>query len=92
MKYDENIIPISEVKAHTAKMVDRVVRERSPIIITQNGRGRVIVEDLREYEQTQESMAMLKIIAQGRTDIREGRCESVKKAFNDVRKQIRQKY
>ena len=91
MKYSENIIPISEVKAHTAQMVDHVVRERSPVIITQNGRGKVVVQDLRDYEQTQESMAMLKIIAQGRADIQEGRYKPAAKAFASVRKQVRSK-
>jgi prevent-host-death family protein len=89
MKLSEVVIPVSEAKAHTARLIEDVVQNRRPAIITQNGRARVIVEDLRTYEETQESLAMLKIIAQGRRNVREGKVKSLHKAFADVRKRTR---
>ena len=89
MKLSKTIIPISEVKANTARVIDDVVKSRSPAVITQNGRARVIVQDLRSYEEMQESIAMLKIAAQGARNIREGKTKPLRKAFADVRRQIR---
>ena len=89
MKLSEAVVPISEAKARTAELVNQVAENRRPVVITQNGRARVVVEDLRTYEETQESLAMLKIIAQGRRNVREGNVKPLKKAFADVRRQTR---
>lgn len=92
MRLSEAVVPISEVKAHTAGLVKDVVDHRRPVIITQNGRAQVIVQDLRSYEATQESLAMLKIVAQGRADVRDGRTKPLATAFRDVRRAVREKH
>ena len=92
MKLSEAVIPISEAKARTAGLVRDVVSSQRPVIITQNGRAQVIVQDLRSYEAVQESLAMLKIIAQGRANVRDGRTKPLKTAFRDVRRGIREKH
>ncbi|MCJ8331678.1 MAG: prevent-host-death protein, partial [Lentisphaeria bacterium] len=56
------------------------------VVITQNGEATVIVEDIREYEKTQESLAMLKIIAMGERNIQNNETKSFKEAFRDIRK------
>jgi prevent-host-death family protein len=86
MKLSEDVVPISYAKAHTAKLIDQVVESGNPVVITQNGRARAVVQDLKSYEQTQETLAMLKLIAQGHKAIDEGRVKPVRKAFADVRK------
>ncbi|MDA0323459.1 MAG: type II toxin-antitoxin system Phd/YefM family antitoxin [Verrucomicrobia bacterium] len=91
MKLSQIVIPVSEAKNNTAKMIDDVVKKRRPAVITQNGRARVIVQDLRSYEEMQESLAMLKIAALGRIDVRDGKIKPLRKAFADVRKQIRER-
>ena len=60
-----------------------------PVIITQNGRATAIMQDMQSYEQTQESLALLKLIAQSQADIAAGRIKPVRQAFADIRKQIR---
>jgi prevent-host-death family protein len=92
MKLSEAVIPISEAKARTAGLVRDVVSSQRPVIITQNGRAQVIVQDLRSYEATQESLALLKIIALGRVDVRDGRTKPLKRAFRDVRRAVREKH
>lgn len=89
MRFSEAIVPISYAKAHTAKLIDEVVESGNPVVITQNGRARVIIQDLASYEQTQETLAMLKIIAQGRAAIAEKRFKSARRAFADVRRKTR---
>lgn len=89
MKLSESVMPISEVKANASKLIGEVSSRRRPVIITLNGRAKAIVQDLETYEQTQESLAMLKIVAQGRESARKGRVKPVRKAFDEVRNQIR---
>jgi PHD/YefM family antitoxin component YafN of YafNO toxin-antitoxin module len=44
-------------------------------VITQNGEAKVVLQDIESYEQTQETMALLKILALGRRQIEEGKVE-----------------
>ncbi|MBN1670264.1 MAG: type II toxin-antitoxin system Phd/YefM family antitoxin [Kiritimatiellae bacterium] len=85
MKLSEAVVPVSYAKAHTAEVIADILETHRPVVITQNGRARVIVEDLRSYEQTQESLAMLKLIAQSRESVRRGRTKPFRKAFAAVR-------
>lgn len=63
MRYSTQIKPISYVKAHAAELLDRIAREREPIIITQNGEAKAVLVDVRSYEEDQERMAMLRVMS-----------------------------
>ena len=89
MKLSEAVLSISEVNANAAKLIEQMQITHQPVIITQNGRATAIVQDMQSYEQTQESLALLKIIAQGQADIAAGRVKPLRQAFADVRKQTR---
>jgi len=89
MKLSEAVLSISEVKANAAKLIEQMQTTHEPVIITQNGRATAIMQDMQSYEQTQESLALLKLIAQSQADIAAGRIKPVRQAFADIRKQIR---
>jgi len=67
MKPSASIKPISYLKTHTADVVRDVNENRETIIITQNGAAKAIVQDIATYEQTQETLALLKLLAQDRS-------------------------
>jgi len=75
MKLSRQIKPISYLKAHAAEIVRNIGEQREPLIITQNGEAKVVLQDLESYEQAQETMALLKILALGRLQIEEGKVE-----------------
>lgn len=77
MKMTQQIKPISYLKAHAADIVRNLVREREPLFITQNGEAKVVVQDIESYEETQKTMAMLKILALGNRQIEEGKVRSI---------------
>ena len=77
MKMTQQIKPISYLKAHAADIVRNLVREREPLFITQNGEAKVVIQDIESYEETQQTMAMLKILALGNRQIEEGRVQPV---------------
>lgn len=85
MKVSNRIRPISYVKAHAAEIVRNLREQREPLIITQNGEAKVVMQDIESYEQTQETMALLKILALGNRQIEEGKVQPAA----DVTKRLR---
>ncbi|MBN1360302.1 MAG: type II toxin-antitoxin system Phd/YefM family antitoxin [Sedimentisphaerales bacterium] len=84
MKLSERVKPISYLKAHTAKIIRELGAAHGTLVITQNGQAKVIVQDIQSYEQTQESLAMLKLLAQSQRSIEAGKHKPLQKAFADL--------
>ena len=76
MKLSTQIKPISYLKAHAAEIVRTLSAQGEPLVITQNGEAKVVLQDIESYEQTQETMALLKILALGTRQIGEGKVQS----------------
>jgi prevent-host-death family protein len=75
MKLSDQIKPISYLKAHAAEVVRNLATHREPLVITQNGEAKAVIQDIKSYEQTQETMALLKMLALGQRQIDEGRVQ-----------------
>ena len=86
----EDIKPISYFKAHASEVIKDVSNNHRTMIITQNGEAKVIVQDIRSFEQSQESLALLKILALSANNLKEGRVKPLKKTFDDLQKRIRE--
>ena len=85
MRYSTQIKPISYLKANAADVLDKLQENRQPLIITQNGEAKAVMQDLATYEATQETMALLKILALGKQQIEDGKLSS----HADVTKRIK---
>jgi prevent-host-death family protein len=81
MKYSDQIKPISYLKANTAEILRRIAERGEPLVITQNGVAKAVVQDIATYEHTQETMALLKILALGNRQIQEGKSVPAKVAI-----------
>jgi prevent-host-death family protein len=86
MKLSSQIKPISYLKAHAAEIVRNMGEQRKPLVITQNGEAKIVMQDIESYEQTQETMALLKILALGNRQVQEGKVEPA----TDVIKRLRE--
>jgi prevent-host-death family protein len=75
MKLSDQIKPISYLKAHAAEVVRNLSTQREPLVITQNGEAKAVMLDIKSYEQTQETMALLKMLALGQRQIDEGKVQ-----------------
>ncbi len=73
MKLSSQIRPISYLKAHAAEIVRNLAEQQEPMVITQNGEAKVVIQDIESYEQTQQTMALLKILALGMRQVEEGK-------------------
>jgi prevent-host-death family protein len=86
MKLSNQIKPISYLKAHAAEIVRNMSAKQEPLVITQNGEAKVVIQNIESYEQTLETMALLKILALGNQQIEVGKVESVADVINRLRK------
>ena len=86
MKYSTRIKPISYLKANAAEIVRQLTDEREPMVITQNGEAKLVLQDVASYEATQETMALLKILALGNRQVEEGKVVPVAEAIRRARK------
>ena len=73
MKLSRQIRPISYLKAHAAEIVRNLAEQQEPLVITQNGQAKVVIQGIESYEQTQQTMALLKILALGMRQVEEGK-------------------
>ncbi|WP_097305991.1 type II toxin-antitoxin system Phd/YefM family antitoxin [Pseudomonas chlororaphis] len=84
MKLSSQIKPISYLKSHTAEIVKTITESREPMVITQNGEAKLVVMDVKSFEQREETMALLKILALGNREIDEGQFRDAEDVFADL--------
>ena len=78
--------PISYVKANAANLIRELKEIGEPLVITQNGEATAVMQDVASYEATQETLALLKILALGRRQIEEGKTVAAEDVFRGLRK------
>jgi prevent-host-death family protein len=87
LRYSMQIKPISYLKANAAEVLQVLEEQRKPMIITQNGEAKAVIQDVASYEETQETLALLKILALGAQQVERGEVTSI----NDVASRLRSK-
>ena len=85
MKLSSQIRPISYLKAHAAEIVRNLSKQQEPLVITQNGEAKVVIQDIESYEQTQQTIALLKILSLGTRQIEKGKVLPVEDVIRDLR-------
>ncbi len=85
MRYSTQIKPISYLKANAAEVLQELTAQRQPLVITQNGEAKAVLQDVASYDETQETLALLKILALGNQQVAQGRV----KPLADVVKRLR---
>jgi len=85
MRLSSRIKPISYLKSHAAEIVQSVSETREPLIITQNGEAKAVLQDIDSYEQLQETVALLKILALGSCQIDTGRLQPASDVIAKIR-------
>jgi prevent-host-death family protein len=85
MRYSTRIKPISYLKANAAEVLDNLLEAREPLIITQNGEAKAVIQDIVSYEETQETLALLKILALANKEVDEGSTSPATEVFERIR-------
>ena len=91
MKLSTQIRPISYLKAHAAEILRELSAQGEPLVITQNGEAKAVLQDIKSFEQTQETLALLKILALARQEIAEGKVELAADVIARLRKRRKER-
>ena len=81
MKLSTQIKPISYLKSHTAQIVKELTESREPMVITQNGEATLVVIDVKSYEERENTLALLKLLALGNREIEQGKFRDAEDVF-----------
>lgn len=90
MNITSDIKPVTYLKSKTADLLKQINETHRPVIITQNGEPRAVIQDPESYENMRNAIGLLKLISQGENDIREGRVKSQEEVFNDLEKLLQE--
>lgn len=85
MRYSARVKPISYLKANAADVLARLAEEREPMVITQNGEAKAVIHDVASYEEMQETLALLKILALGSAEVEVGKVKPVSEVVARLR-------
>jgi prevent-host-death family protein len=77
MRYSTQIKPISYLKANAAEVLYQINEDRQPIVITQNGEAKAVLQDVVSFESTQETLALLKVLALGNDEVAKNKVQPV---------------
>ena len=88
MKLSDRVKPVTYLMTHAPEVIRNLAECREPMIISVNGEAKAVLQDIASYEQTQETLALLKIIALGNRNLEEGKIRPIREAFDGVRKRV----
>ena len=84
MNISKDIKPVTYLKARAADLLKQINENHRPVIITQNGEPRAVLQDPKSYDNMRNAIGLLKIISQGEGDIRNGRVKPQEEVFKDI--------
>ena len=91
MNITSDIKSISYLKSRAADLLSQINETHRPVIITQNGEPRAILQDPESYENMRNAIGLLKLISQGESDVRNGRVKPQDEVFKDIEKLLKEK-
>ena len=91
MNIIDDIKPVTYLKSRAADLLNQINETHRPVIITQNGEPRAVLQDPESYENMRNAIGMLKLISQGETDVRSGRTKPQETMFNEIERELKAK-
>lgn len=92
MRYSTQVKSISYLKANAAEILQTLTEQREPVLITQNGEAKAVLQDVATYEETQDTIALLKMLAIGEREIEQGRIQPLADAVDELRTELRKEF
>ena len=85
MRYSTQVKSISYLKANATEVLATLNELREPMVITQNGEAKAVIQDVVSYEETQETLALLKILALSQREVDEGKLRPLADVVKELR-------
>ncbi|AFH50062.1 Prevent-host-death family protein [Ignavibacterium album JCM 16511] len=90
MKLSKSVKPVSYLKAHVSEILKDLNENSKTLLITQNGEAKAILQDIKLYEQTQEAIALLKIVSLSNQSLEQKKFKTVNKSLKDLKNKIKE--
>ncbi|MBU0972764.1 MAG: type II toxin-antitoxin system Phd/YefM family antitoxin [Proteobacteria bacterium] len=84
----DDIKPVTYLKSKAADLLNQINTTHRPVIITQNGEPRAVLQDPKSYEDMRNAIGLLKLISQGESDVRNGKVKPQENVFKDIEKSL----
>ena len=91
MNITNDIKPVTFLKSRAADLLNQINVTRRPVIITQNGEPRAVLQDPESYENMRNAIGILKLISEGESNVRDGRVRAQENVFKDMEKGLKAK-
>ena len=91
MNITSDIKSVTYLKSRAADLLNQINETHRPIIITQNGDARAVLQDPISYENMRNAIGILKLISQGEADIRNGKVKSQEDVFSNIEIKLKEK-
>ena len=87
----DDIKPVRYLESNAADLLNQINMTHRPVIITQNGEPRAVLQDPKSYEDMRNAIGLLKLISQGESDFRNGRVKTQENVFRDIEDSLKAK-
>jgi prevent-host-death family protein len=91
MNITNDIKPVTYLKSRAAELLSQINETHRPVIITQNGEPRAVLQDPKSYENMRNAIGILKLISQGEADTRNGSVRNQEDVFKDIEASLKDK-
>ncbi len=91
MNISTDIKPVTYLKSKTADLLKQINETHRPVIITQNGEPRAVLQDPKSYDNMRNAIGILKLISQGEEEIKNGKSKSQVEVFKDIKNVLKEK-
>ena len=91
MNISQDIKPITYLKSRAEDLLKQINETHRPVIITQNGEPRAILQDTKSYEDMRNAIGILKLVSQGEEQVRNGKFKSQEEVFENIESFLKDK-
>ena len=91
MNITSDIKPVTYLKSKAADLLNQINETHRPVIITQNGEPRAVLQDPESYENMRNAIGLLKLLSKGESDLRNGKVKPQEEVFKGIEKALKEK-
>lgn len=89
MNISSDIRPVTYLKSRAADLLKQINDTHRPVIITQNGEPRAVIQDPQSYEDMRNAIGILKLISMGEEDIKNGNILEQEAVFKNIEEKMK---
>jgi prevent-host-death family protein len=89
MNISSDIRPVTYLKSRAADLLKQINDTHRPVIITQNGEPRAVIQDPQSFEDMRNAIGILKLISMGEEDIKNGNILEQEAVFKNMEEKMK---